>query len=218
MVWALSTLYGSPAGNHLVFKGGTSLSKVYKIIKRFSEDVDLTWDIRAIMLEWVINTTRPIVAAALAAESLLATLRGEGEQLFIDYEAVAAWSGYVTPSVMLEFGARSTGEPASYHAIGCDAADIVQGVAFPTARSRIMHAERTFWAAAALSRRQVRRKPAGGSRRGFRRPPRPWGNSTAGYRCWPPACSRPGWPRAGQGRTDRPKGMRVSFERTADDE
>lgn len=29
---------------NLVFKGGTSLSKCYKIINRFSEDIDLTLD------------------------------------------------------------------------------------------------------------------------------------------------------------------------------
>lgn len=27
---------------HLIFKGGTSLSKVYKVIDRFSEDIDIT--------------------------------------------------------------------------------------------------------------------------------------------------------------------------------
>lgn len=48
MVWALSTLYAAPLGEHLVFKGGTSLSKAYQVIRRFSEDVDLTYDIRAI--------------------------------------------------------------------------------------------------------------------------------------------------------------------------
>ena len=30
--------------SHIIFKGGTSLSKCYKIIHRFSEDVDLTLD------------------------------------------------------------------------------------------------------------------------------------------------------------------------------
>jgi hypothetical protein len=44
----LAALYGSPLGERLVFKGGTSLSKAYKVIRRFSEDVDLTYDIRAI--------------------------------------------------------------------------------------------------------------------------------------------------------------------------
>jgi predicted nucleotidyltransferase component of viral defense system len=48
VVWALETLFGSAMGSQLVFKGGTSLSKAYSAIRRFSEDVDLTYDIRAI--------------------------------------------------------------------------------------------------------------------------------------------------------------------------
>ncbi len=35
VVWALATLYGSPLGEHLVFKSGTSLSKAYQVILRF---------------------------------------------------------------------------------------------------------------------------------------------------------------------------------------
>ena len=46
VVWALETLFAAPFGPHLVFKGGTSLSKAYQAIARFSEDVDLTYDIR----------------------------------------------------------------------------------------------------------------------------------------------------------------------------
>jgi hypothetical protein len=46
---------------------------------------------------------------------------------------------------MLEFGARSTGEPASLRDIACDASGLVEGVVFPMARPRVMHAERTFW-------------------------------------------------------------------------
>jgi Nucleotidyl transferase AbiEii toxin, Type IV TA system len=45
-VWALAALYQSALREHLVFKGGTSLSKAYGVIRRFSEDVDLTYDIR----------------------------------------------------------------------------------------------------------------------------------------------------------------------------
>ena len=33
-----------PFKDHLQFKGGTSLSKVWRLIKRFSEDVDLALD------------------------------------------------------------------------------------------------------------------------------------------------------------------------------
>ena len=174
VVWALATLYGSPLGEHLVFKGGTSLSKAYGVIRRFSEDVDLTYDIRALapdivgdngealpttrseekrwssevrklLPEWVAGTVQPIIGDALAAESLSAAIRVEADRLFIDYKATTAGSGYVAPSVMLEFGARSTGEPASLRDIACDASGLIEGVTFPMARPRVMHAERTFW-------------------------------------------------------------------------
>lgn len=174
VVWTLATLFGSDLGQHLVFKGGTSLSKAYHVIWRFSEDVDLTYDIRAIapdlvgengealpknrseekrwskavrhrLPEWVSGTVQPLLAGAIKAQSLPAALRVEGDKLFVDYEATSAGSGYVAPSVMLEFGARSTGEPASPRDVVCDAAGLIEGVEFPTARPRVMHAERTFW-------------------------------------------------------------------------
>ena len=104
VVWALATLYGSALGEHLVFKGGTSLSKAYGVIRRFSENVDLTYDIRAIapdlagdngealpktrseekrwssevrkrLPEWVAGGAQPIVASALAVEGLAASIR-----------------------------------------------------------------------------------------------------------------------------------------------
>jgi len=41
--WMLKTLFSLPAsGSHLTFKGGTSLSKCYGVIRRFSEDVDVS--------------------------------------------------------------------------------------------------------------------------------------------------------------------------------
>ena len=49
VVWALGALFESPLAADL--KGGTSLSKVYKIIDRFSEDIDLTYDIRKLIAD-----------------------------------------------------------------------------------------------------------------------------------------------------------------------
>ena len=46
----------------------------------------------------------------------------EGDKVFIDYTPLATGTGYVAPAVMLEFGARSTGEPSEPRAIRCDAA------------------------------------------------------------------------------------------------
>ena len=48
VVWVLEALFQAPFATHLVFKGGSSLSKAYQIIRRFSEDVDLTYDIRVL--------------------------------------------------------------------------------------------------------------------------------------------------------------------------
>ena len=42
--WVLDTLFSMPDPHPMAFKGGTSLSKVYNIIDRFSEDVDVTLD------------------------------------------------------------------------------------------------------------------------------------------------------------------------------
>ena len=43
VVWILEKLFAlNDLRSHLTFKGGTSLSKIYKIIDRFSEDIDLS--------------------------------------------------------------------------------------------------------------------------------------------------------------------------------
>ncbi|MCP5348598.1 MAG: nucleotidyl transferase AbiEii/AbiGii toxin family protein [Gammaproteobacteria bacterium] len=53
VVWALRTLFAAPIGADITFKGGTSLSKVYKVIDRFSEDIDVTYDIRKLIPDLV---------------------------------------------------------------------------------------------------------------------------------------------------------------------
>jgi hypothetical protein len=107
VVWALSAIYSSPLASTLTFKGGTSLSKVYKIIDRFSEDIDLTYDIRELvpdllregnpipasssqekkitsavrarLSDWIKETVEPIIEGALAKNGLQATLSIAGK-------------------------------------------------------------------------------------------------------------------------------------------
>ena len=174
VVWSLRHLFAGPYADHLVFKGGTSLSKAYGIIRRFSEDVDLTYDIRAIagdlvgdtdvplptsksqekkwtkeirarLSDWVGTEIVPRLKLDLEQHGLPATVQAEGDKVFIDYAPLAIGTGYVAPAVMLEFGARSTGEPNELRAIHCDAATHLQGIEFPTATPKVMRAERTFW-------------------------------------------------------------------------
>lgn len=174
VVWSLHHLFAGSYAQHLVFKGGTSLSKAYGVIRRFSEDVDLTYDIRAIASDLIGDTSSPLPATksqekkwskeirarlsswvdaeivpklkqALLQQGLPATVRAEGDKVFVDYKPLATGTGYVPSSVMLEFGARSTGEPSESRDIRCDAAEHLQGVEFPTATPQVMRAERTFW-------------------------------------------------------------------------
>ena len=44
IVQTLAILFETEVGRHMVFKGGTSLSKAWGLIDRFSEDIDLAVD------------------------------------------------------------------------------------------------------------------------------------------------------------------------------
>jgi hypothetical protein len=174
MLMSLQHLFTGPYAEHLVFKGGTSLSKAYGLIRRFSEDVDLTYDIRAIagdlvgdadaplpanksqekkwskeirmrLSDWVSAEIVPRLKQHLEQQGLQAAVRAEDDKVFIDYVPLVSGTGYVPPTVMLEFGARSTGEPSELRTIRCDAALHLQAVEFPTATPLVMRAERTFW-------------------------------------------------------------------------
>lgn len=74
VVWTLSAIYESALADKLTFKGGTSLSKVYKIIDRFSEDIDLTYDIREVVPE-LLRDGNPIPASASQAKKITARVR-----------------------------------------------------------------------------------------------------------------------------------------------
>ncbi len=174
VVWSLRHLFAAPYAPHLVFKGGTSLSKAYGVIQRFSEDVDLTYDIRAIagdligdagtpipvsksqekkwskeirarLTDWVTTDVVPRLQQDLGQHGLPGMVRAEGDKVFIDYTPLATGTGYVASAVMLEFGARSTGEPFELRSVRCDAAAHLQGLRFPEATPQVMRAERTFW-------------------------------------------------------------------------
>lgn len=107
VVWALRTLFETAIGIDLTFKGGTSLSKVYRVIDRFSEDTDLTYNIRKLipdligaggelplsrsqagkwtkavrhrLPEWITTNIQPVIETALAKESLKARLELGGK-------------------------------------------------------------------------------------------------------------------------------------------
>lgn len=173
VVWTLGALFTSPVGDLLTFKGGTSLSKVFRAIDRFSEDVDMTVDIRAFAggkipasetmlprtrsqadrwkaeiaqrLEvWIGEHMVPAIEAASNRDGVRVDIRHEGDTLFLSAE-FAAPSGGLSNEVRVEFGGRSTGEPHSEHTVTCDLLEWRPDLLLPRARPWVMHAERTFW-------------------------------------------------------------------------
>ncbi len=188
VVWALTTLFESEHGESLVFKGGTSLSKVYKVIDRFSEDVDVTYDVRKIIPDlvndpeypyppnrsqakkwtiavrerlpvWLEDNVVPLIMNQIEKQGLQASLRLEDDNIHLDYNSVQSGTdtGYVHPTVLLEFGARSTGEPAERHPVMCDLAAVSNRIVFPQVSLRAMSAERTFWEKALAIHTRCRR-------------------------------------------------------------
>jgi predicted nucleotidyltransferase component of viral defense system len=175
VVWTLDALFNASFGPNLCFKGGTSLSKVFGAIQRFSEDLDITYDIRAFapdlvagstdslpltmsqgkrwseqiaarLTEWVRDEALPEISHVIEQTGAGATARADGEKLFIRYDRVIdGATEYVKPEIMIEFGARATGEPAHRHTVACDAAPHLSMLSFPTAEVRVLDAERTFW-------------------------------------------------------------------------
>ena len=175
VVQLLQTLFATDYGGDLTFKGGTSLSKAYNAIRRFSEDIDITYNIRAIIPDlvadageealpptrsrerswsrqirrrlatWVADEMMSAIVHELLEAGLPTRIRADDDKLIVAYEPLFPDYGFVRPEVLLEFGARSTGEPRDLRTVECDAAGYIPDVDFPSARPWVMSVERTFW-------------------------------------------------------------------------
>jgi len=182
VVWALQALGAEQQLlKTLTFKGGTSLSKAYGLIDRFSEDVDLTLNIQHLwpevdlspaanpsqaekrrktadrkLRQWVREIPLPLLQGAAAGAGVTLELdleqpdagRRQPPTIVIHYQPLIPApnnsSGYVRPTVRLEFGAHSTGEPHGPMPITCEAATHLAMLDFPAARPLVMDARRTF--------------------------------------------------------------------------
>lgn len=137
MVQTLRLIFNMDVAEHLVFKGGSSLSKTWNIIERFSEDIDLALDreylgysgditrtqvgkLRDKSFEYISKTFYPelkyqftkagFVDVRIQIEKIKSP---DQDPLIIDitYPAVTDQSNYLLPKVLLEIGSRSLREP-----------------------------------------------------------------------------------------------------------
>jgi len=179
--WTLRELVNLPAwGNQLTFKGGTSLSKAWKLIERFSEDIDIVID-RAFLgfggeklgqkgqkrlrrvcserireeLEPIIeNRFREILPSGLNWKVEPADVTEDVDQqtlIFHYHSAFAESAVYLRPVVKIELGARSDTEPVESPSIQPYLAEAFPEMLGPSAFTvRTVAARRTFWEKAML--------------------------------------------------------------------
>lgn len=177
--WALEALFTMPERLPMAFKGGTALSKVYNIIERFSEDVDITLDYRGFvdeikgepsksaskkigeqLKEFVANHSKSVVKPYF--ENLLSKqfpgrqhsvrVSENGEELRIYYPSVfeEQSSRYLATNVLIEFGGRNITEPNEEHLVRPYAADVLPELEFPEATVTVLAISRSFWEKATL--------------------------------------------------------------------
>ncbi len=134
---ALRILYSMEIGKHLVFKGGTSLSKGWGLIERFSEDIDLAVDREFLGFDGELSNTQISKLRKAAHKYITETLAPELEAKFkeygldkvefkvietnesdqdpsiieIYYETVIGSPSYIENRVQIEIGCRSLHEP-----------------------------------------------------------------------------------------------------------
>lgn len=177
---ALGMLFALPCRKPMAFKGGTSLSKVYQAIERFSEDIDVTIDYRSLVenvpdlatlsnnqrkklsdtlkAALVDHVTQELVPAlhdalaeALPGSKITLEVSEDAEKLWLFYpSAVENTDAYLRPSVLIEFGGRNATLPQDTLTITPDVAAHVPGLAFPTAQVAVLSPLRTFWEKATL--------------------------------------------------------------------
>lgn len=173
--WALEFLFKMPNRLPMAFKGGTSLSKAFRVIDRFSEDVDITIDYKAFDCEdpftegvsktkikniseqiktqvtqhirsIVIPYYQHIIAEQFKENAPTVELDEDGETLHLHYPSVLQQkSAYVLDSVRLEFGGRNLVTPSNPHTITADVAEHTTGLAFPRAQAVVLSPEKTYW-------------------------------------------------------------------------
>jgi hypothetical protein len=107
--------------------------------KKWSDEIR-----KELLPAWLRDQAHPIMEAAMTGLEGVTSRVTDG-CIFIDYEPLVAPSRYALPSVILEFGARSTGEPSSVRPVRCDIEEFIPGVSFPVANPRVMEIERIFW-------------------------------------------------------------------------
>ncbi len=167
--WILDKLFGCPEiSKRIIFKGGTSLSKVYGLIERFSEDIDLILDWRGLCDEDPLmqrsntkqdqlNKTVDAKAEIFLTESFYPQIYEllkpvcevafpqDKHNLLIRFPAVFK-SDYLRPEILLETGPLAAWTPnATYQVTSYVAEEFPALFQSATSDITVTTIERSFW-------------------------------------------------------------------------
>lgn len=180
--WILGRMYqDDDLTRQLMFKGGTSLSKVYGLIERFSEDIDLILDWREVTADdpmaersktkqSKLNQEINDKAQNYIAGKLLAMVNNvidgvcdceieKEDPHVINIRYPAAFKDtYLRPEVRLEIGPLASWLPYEERKISCYAAEAFPKIFDITEYDvRVITAERTFWEKATILHHEANR-------------------------------------------------------------
>ena len=167
--WTLEKLFTSPFLHKMLrFKGGTSLSKVFHLIQRFSEDIDLILDWRCVSdknpLEERSKTKQDVFNKQIEADAgayisqklrqLVADACGElcpvtsddedDHVLNVAYPSVLN-AGYLSPAIRLEIGPLAAWSPHEIGSLESYVAESYPQLGMHPVLVPTICAERTFW-------------------------------------------------------------------------
>ncbi len=142
VVQTLAILFEMEVGQHMVFKGGTSLSKAWGLIDRFSEDIDLAVDRKFYGFEgnlgkkqrtnlrkkantYITESLYPELESRFKAMGLdvelgleeITTSDQDPIIIYVNYPNVIESPGYLKPRIQIELGCRSLIEPFTVRTI-----------------------------------------------------------------------------------------------------
>lgn len=117
-------------GGDFIFKGGTSLSKAYRIVERFSEDVDvlvLAGDRGLGSTDKLMKAMGAAAAAGIGGEATSAggSETGRHRSYEVAYPSTRQPTALIGTSVLLEMGVRGGQHPHESIPIGCLLGDVL---------------------------------------------------------------------------------------------
>lgn len=156
---ALMQLSQSEYVEQVVFKGGTSLSKAYKLIQRFSEDIDLAMIVDGLNSNQVKKLIKQIEATVIANLEYIPRHRveskhGQFRKTVYRYPRLISGSfGQASDELLLEINCFATPEPASNQLISSLIAeflqrigrdDLIEQYGLSSFELKVLHVERTL--------------------------------------------------------------------------